>query len=775
MYVLFINLGCFAKKIFNQIDMVKNYRFATVILVALLLVFGCQNNHEANQESDCSVVINTKVDPSLRVMDPVASRSAGVQIPTQVDDFMATIVMMGVSNDTMVRDQSLNLSNNKFDLVSGGYQINLVSAPYAASGCQFDVPIYRAISKFDVKAENTTQIDVTAKLGCAVVQVEYSDRVKQGFAQYSTKIWLGDDPNNALSYGEASANRLGYFDIAESGAQKTLNYAIEVITSQGYKYTSQGKVDGLHQADLLKLNFDIEPPVENGSSPAVIELKLTSWLNAVERRFEYGMNHETMLVPVISGRYIDLSSVVSVKYKEGADVRIDVYAPGKLKKLLVMFEAGQGSINGVDQTRVYDLMDEANLSLLGIEVLAGGMEGAEETLININKLTSKMEVGDAGKQAYTVTLGALDMNGQYSARAVRLEVVGGATIITNDLVGADIIDWFGARGERNKVNILLSGSYNPQYTPTTKMFMYRLKGGNWNNIVNVTETEIGLVESVVSLPADGKDYEFRFMTDLGAGKSVAATMPVYATLANMNLDSWSGNNPNSPWSSPNNTFATTTRPDTGWMGIGRCARAESVSAVGNFASGAIFTGGMVVVMPPNAYKSSQMGVAFTQRPKKLVGYFKYNGATINKHSDGGATGNTSVNGGPDQCEISVKLEYWNGGSYRIRWKDGFFGNPGGSYVDAEGNPTQPHLARVVDYDGNGGSFDPDIRSKMCVGYGKFTSQGQPEWTRFEVNIDYYQDIMPDYITIAGVSSAWGGYMTGGLGSTLWIDDLEFVY
>jgi hypothetical protein len=72
-------------------------------------------------------------------------------------------------------------------------------------------------------------------------------------------------------------------------------------------------------------------------------------------------------------------------------------------------------------------------------------------------------------------------------------------------------------------------------------------------------------------------------------------------------------------------------------------------------------------------------------------------------------------------------------------------------------------------------FDPNGSS--VVAYGSFQSgQTIPNYIPFEIELDYRAtNRVPTYIMIVASASKYGDYFTGGVGSVLYIDDLELLY
>ena len=70
-----------------------------------------------------------------------------------------------------------------------------------------------------------------------------------------------------------------------------------------------------------------------------------------------------------------------------------------------------------------------------------------------------------------------------------------------------------------------------------------------------------------------------------------------------------------------------------------------------------------------------------------------------------------------------------------------------------------------------------INDPRVIAYGQFT-QGQTieSWTSEVINIDYKNtELQPTHILIVASSSKYGDFFTGGVGSTLQLDNLKLIY
>lgn len=161
--------------------------------------------------------------------------------------------------------------------------------------------------------------------------------------------------------------------------------------------------------------------------------------------------------------------------------------------------------------------------------------------------------------------------------------------------------------------------------------------------------------------------------------------------------------------------------------------------VKKFASGTLFTGQMdkINIMKGNA--SLKWGIPFTLRPKSLHGYACYQPVAIS-HTKAPYD---DKKGQMDTGVIYVVLGDWNG--------------------QVTVDPAESMFLDV--------NNDPAI-----IGYGIVSyNSHMDDYQEFTINIDYRSDRTPTRAIIVASSSELGDYFTGGDGSTLYLDELRFIY
>lgn len=173
---------------------------------------------------------------------------------------------------------------------------------------------------------------------------------------------------------------------------------------------------------------------------------------------------------------------------------------------------------------------------------------------------------------------------------------------------------------------------------------------------------------------------------------------------------------------------------------------ESKSVVGYFAAGNIFIGKFKKTVGTNG--NLGFGRAFSSFPTKLTGYYKYSQSTISNTSNGFE----QYKGQPDTGIVWIALVSGTPDEY-------------GTFVNI-----------VTDNPKNEGMyFDKD--ADYVLAYGEMNiNETVSEYKKFEIELEYRRtDVVPSGILIVCSASKLGDYFTGGVGSTLWVDDFALEY
>lgn len=248
-------------------------------------------------------------------------------------------------------------------------------------------------------------------------------------------------------------------------------------------------------------------------------------------------------------------------------------------------------------------------------------------------------------------------------------------------------------------------------------------------------------------------YKYRVSVDGTAGSEQTFTTVAAVALENGKLENWSQDgkvwNPNAAdadpfWGTGNPgaaSFIGNLTEPTDESISGKAALLETKNAVIKLGAGNLFTGDFQL---DGLNGLLHFGRPFTSFPTALRLYYKYTSTTINMIGDN--VGNlASMKGEPDICHIYIALS----------------------------DKSEPY--EIKNDPKNRKLFDP--KDPNIIAYGEFTSnQTTSSYKQIEIPLEYrYTNRTPKYIIIVASSSKYGDYYIGGVGSKLWLDEMELVY
>lgn len=296
----------------------------------------------------------------------------------------------------------------------------------------------------------------------------------------------------------------------------------------------------------------------------------------------------------------------------------------------------------------------------------------------------------------------------------------------------------------------VKGSVQSGKTPTVE---YRKQGSSdWNTVpaANVTTSGTSFTATLTGL-SGSTTYNYRVTIDGVAGSEQSFTTVAPVALENGSMENWSQDGkiwyPNAAganpfWGTGNPGAANfignlTTATDESVKG--KAALLETKDAIIKLGAGNIFTGDFEL---EGLNGLLHFGRSFSSFPTSLRLYYKYTPATIDMIGDN--VGDlASLKGQTDMCQIYIAL------SDKI--------------YEIHNDPKNRQL------------FDPN--DSGIIAYGEFTSsESVTSYKQLEIPLEYRAtNRTPKYIIIVASSSKYGDYYIGGVGSKLWLDEMELVY
>ena len=305
---------------------------------------------------------------------------------------------------------------------------------------------------------------------------------------------------------------------------------------------------------------------------------------------------------------------------------------------------------------------------------------------------------------------------------------------------------------------------------TEPVIEYKAKGeSTWKTLTqeNINSTSTGYSATIPGL-SPSTTYSFTVTAGDSKVGEQSFTTTEMLQLENASFDDWctDANNPKllypwaegaTPYWETGNKGATTVGnsnsvpTDDTSTGSGKAAYLESKYIVIKFAAGNIFTGSYLRTDGTNGILG--FGRPFKAFPAKLTFDYKYNSETINKVGDEALR---YMEGRPDSCQIYITLWHIDENDYEEYNGEKF-------PLIIRTRPSERHL------------FSPN--DKRVVAYAQLT-QGNDvnEWTSHTLELKYKDNIrIPTHIQVVASSSKYGDYFTGGIGSTLVLDNLKLHY
>lgn len=291
-------------------------------------------------------------------------------------------------------------------------------------------------------------------------------------------------------------------------------------------------------------------------------------------------------------------------------------------------------------------------------------------------------------------------------------------------------------------------------------FQYRPKNTDtWMDVATTVNTAASSATATLTGLTSATAYEYQLTDGEISIAKVEFTTETEIALQNGNLDAWTGNpdsetvSPNSPSDSKfwdtSNTGANTITKKNPTRGVTSpvhtegemAAQLESKKVISFFAAASLYTGSFGKVSIPNAIVN--FGQPFTSRPVALKGFYQYKPVVID--IVGGNAPEGVKAGDMDQCAIYIALAKK---AYTINNGD---------------------LSSFINF-----KDDPNI-----IAYGELPSGAATEgdgYVEFNIPLKYKNlTDQPTHIIVVCSSSKYGDYMTGGVGSTLYVDDLSLIY
>ena len=274
---------------------------------------------------------------------------------------------------------------------------------------------------------------------------------------------------------------------------------------------------------------------------------------------------------------------------------------------------------------------------------------------------------------------------------------------------------------------------------------------DWSPVADVRVEGTSFTAQITGLTG-GTSYSYRVNVDGVEGEEQTFTTVLPVSLPNGGFEDWYLDEkiyvPNAQgdnfWGSGNlgaaNFIGNITTPTDDAVS-GKAAKLESSDALIKLGAGNIFSGDFAL---DGTNGILHFGQSFSSFPTALRLYYKYTSTIINRIGEEvGSLEN--LRGRPDSCFIYIALSD-KSEPYEIR--------------------TRPSTRQMF-----------DKNDKNIIAYGEYISgESTSAYQQITIPLEYrVTNRTPRYIIIVCTASKYGDYFIGGVGSTLWLDEMELIY
>lgn len=600
------------------------------------------------------------------------------------------------------------------------------------SAAAFDSPFYSDTETFVIKNGVSETLDMTLVLDAVKVTAEFSEEIRDNFKSYVLTVSNGVS-ELVFSNLDGPVDKEGYFAVTG-----TLEWSLALTNNDGEVYeTLKGSYEEVKPKQHYTISFRMAEKQPEGG--AVISIVVDD--SMTEKVHDILLDFSVKDKPEISASF-SLDSPLSFHTGDASEKILYLNLKHPATSFLISHDdEGLVAAGLPEEVELVNASEEILSSLAGLGITAPSVTA--EVLnpeIDLTGFFSSLPAGTYGFEIFVQN----DAEGEL-LQEISFEVKPVVETLTANA-------W--ARFA------YLSGRWLTEDQPEGLGFQYRTGDEEWTNVdADVTvNAEAKTFEAELHGLAAGTQYEYRAVTAaFRENQPVQFTTETEDVLHNMGFDQWYMDGkapmPNASadymiWDSANPGSASfgivPTTQETSHLAVTgenkSAAKLTTLSApIVGLAAGNIYTGrfeGTVGGIIPSG-AALDWGVPFSSRPLALKGFYDYRPKTVNQGSYNDMSGKTDIG------QIQIMLTDWDQPS-RID-------TSAGTFVDVEND------GHIIAY--------ASLDLGQTDGYQPFT-----------LELEYRDRTRtPKYIVIVAAASKYGDYFTGGVDSTLYLDEFSFVY
>lgn len=658
--------------------------------------------------------------------------------------------------DATLQEPGLSLS-------SGAYRVRIISGD--SVDASFDKKYYEGNESFEIRQAQTTPVEVVCNVMNTLAKVVFDASLEPYLEKGEVSVAVDVD-GGSLTYPyqkEAAEAKTGYYSLPQG--KEYLICTFTGVAKNGRKFTQTNRIESAKKSTLYTLTYKISdletpaPPTDEGG--AFIDLKVDETPLA-KKEEEILIYQRPQFRAVNQLEEVDMKQPWFLELNSQIQPEVKIYTSTPLAEASVTSEVFTKL--GLASAEL-NLMDEATRAAL---LEKGIMVTSQEKLLTMNwgnSLNDLLKEEGEHHIIYKATDTAVEGNA-----AARTNTIDWTISVSNANIRAVNIPYpYQIWADRVTLYAEVIEGRTP--APDAQLsFRYRKKSEQtWNEAIpaKLGEDQKTITSDEIKGLTPGTTYEYQVLEgDKVSNQTCEFTTEAALQLPNSGFENWSGATPmlihgsgeEMFWDSGNHGSSSfslaavdlTTKASDFKVEGNYSAKLESKKVVVKFAAGNLFVGSYLKTDGTDGILG--WGRPWKSRPLALRGYVRY----MPK-----ACENEKFPDGMDRGIIYVAIGDWTGAEYDKNWP---------IVIQTKKPDTELFNPEKGSYTGDG-----------IIAYGEKILQGEVKGAdggmiEFTIPLDYRSyERMPKSIIVVASASQYGDYFIGGIGSTMWLDDLELIY
>lgn len=744
--------------------MKTQYHYIAGALLLAATATACREEHLIG-EGEGKMMLETSIQSDMKVV----SRALSAQEQNELCN-SALIWISDPSKGLLYRYDGLSsFPKEGLPLTAGTYAAEAwVGDSVPAS---WDKKRYRGYELFDITRGGVTNVELTCPIRNTVVSVRYGDKVAEVLSDLTLTVSLNDgitDGTHSLTF-EGMEPEKGYYML--NSRTEGFTWTLEGTQLNGSHFSKTGEYKDPSFAEkpflaqtteyIFNITYDMQGEVEIGGAYFSIDVEP----EPVEGE---GKDVLVALAPEIKGSGFDLGSTIIAEPGAAEPQSVVITASSALERVEISGSLLEGAalphtdyeLIGMEETHTHDLAAK------GMMIQTFRQIEGSEAITNLRIVMEEGFFNSIPQGDYQMNITATDTEGQTSQATFSISL-NDAPVIAGEVDEETQVSYTSAT---------LSATVKDPASVSRLGFEVK-KIASSRSFEDWTFVEGTLDGSTLTLSLtgleDGTTYAWRVVADDFATKEQTFTTPSYPQFPNSGFEDWttegggyavayaaggtkfwdSGNQ--GAWSlNQNVTTADSEVKHSGSYSAKLESKRPSFLGIGKFAAGNIFIGQYLYTDGTDGELG--WGRQWDAAPKALKGYIKYKPVTIDKSDSKDVPAEYKI-GDMDRGIIYIALlddqlkENTRAKKEEERW--------------------WPVIVKTKSQE----LFSKDDPNVLAYGEKIFTATDGEGMVEFEIPIETIREGKVAYIMCTASASKGGDYFTGGVGSTMWIDDLQLVY